>query len=443
MDTGEDEPQLPPLGNEFASSSIVPDIERFTTPVPSERVPATGDRAGSSPVASLPFVLMDEGNRTEIGFATLDKACERAASGGLIELRFDGKLPMRQPPVRIQHKRLTIRAQTGRRPVIEFEPRASTGQTDAGVIQIVAGELELQNVELQMTVPAGASDDWSLFSLVQAERFAMDGVSIVISNPDRRPASVVTLVPPPGLDSEDMMPESMRHELVELDWRDCLIRGECDLLTATTLDPTDLHCENVAMALRGAFLRVRGRVSADGIFGNDRKLSLVLQHVTALLNDGLIRVDTGYEIDREFLPIEVQTHDTALVVRTRQPLAAMTANQDLDTLKRRLRWQSSWSAFDVTGPVWEITQTLEGKKQQLDFASLAVNQQVIENDLLQQPVDWSNARFTALTESAFRLRPAAAQSTRNSRTGVEFGERFPASDSVAASAGTLGGGTRP
>jgi hypothetical protein len=240
-----------------------------------------------------------------------------------------------------------------------------------------------------------------------------------------------------------MMPESMRHELVELDWQYCLIRGDCDLLTTTTLDPTDLHCENVAVALRGAFLRVRGRVSADGIFGNDRKLSLVLQHVTALLHDGLIRVDTGYEIDREFLPVDVQTHDTALIVRTRQPLAAMTANQDLDALKRRLRWQSSWSAFDVTGPVWEITQTLEGQKQQLDFASLAVNQQVIENDLLEQPIDWTNTRFTTLTESAFRLRPAAAQSTRNSRTGVEFDERFPASDGVAARAGALRGDQLP
>lgn len=426
----------PVVDVESPADSVVREIDQFTSPVPGGRTPPTGNRPEAPITTSQPFVVMDEGSRTETGFETLEAACQQAASGGLIELRFDGRPPTPQPPVRIQNKRLTIRAQRDRRPAIEFDSQSATGQSHVTrMFQVIGGELQLQNVELLMPVQSGADDGWALFSLVQAERFGLQGVSIVVTNPDRQPAAIVELVPPPGLDPQEMMPESMRREQVQLDWRHCLIRGECDLLSNSTLDPVDVVCENVAVAVQGAFLRVLGRVSTDGRVGNDdRRLSLQLRHVTALLSDGLIRVDTSYDIDRDFLPIDVETHDSAVIVRPRQPLVVISANREMSALQRRLRWQSSWSAFDVTGPVWEIRQALEGQQLPLDFGDLGIpNQQVIEKDLLEQPLNWTNTTFTSLTEASFRLRKEAASSARNSRTGVEFNDRIPPAGVFASS----------
>ncbi|MBL8849766.1 MAG: hypothetical protein JNG89_08780, partial [Planctomycetaceae bacterium] len=318
----------------------------------------------------------------------------------------------------------------GLRPVIELQSAPGPGQPDsAQMFQIVGGLLRLQNVELHVTVRSARC---ALFSLSQSAELKLEGVSIVVSNPDGRQAAVAEFLAA-GTDMQAMMPDSMRREQVALDWSDCLIRGECDLLLLESLEPATVRLENVAAAVRGAFARVRGNIVPEGRISDDRKLSLQLRHLTALLDDGLIRVDTGFEFNREFVPIVVECDDSAIVVRPKEPLVEMIGNQEISVLQQRLRMRSSWSVFDVSGPVWEITQPLEGKREVLDFSALNMGN-LIENDLLEQPVHWDEIRFPLLTEADFRLRTAAGQSNRNSSTGVQFGDRFPPADPLAASA---------
>jgi hypothetical protein len=231
---------------------------------------------------------------------------------------------------------------------------------------------------------------------------------------------------------QTMMPDSMRREQVVLDWSDCLVRGECDLLLVESLEPAEVRLDNVALALRGAVARVRGSIAPDGRMTDNGKFTIQFQHVTALLYDGLVRADTGFEFGREFAAIAVQCDDSAIVVRPREPLALMVGNQEISVLQQRLRIRGQWSVFDVSGAACEIKQPLEGKRELLDFAALGIANSV-ENDVLEQPVRWDEGRFPLLTEKAFRLRMPGSQSTRNSSTGVQFGERFPAAQPLADS----------
>jgi hypothetical protein len=429
---------------EFAADSVVQDIDQLNSPIPFLRAPITGNRKDSAAAATQPFVVLDPRGQVEQGYATLDEACRIAPSDSVIELRFDGSLSM--PPVRLNNnKRLTIRAQQGRRPVIEFVSRTDQSPgAPTRMSQVSGGGLVLQDVELRMPVLSGRSDRWALFSLVEARELRLERVSVVVTNPDRQPAAVVELALPPGDDADAMMPGSMQREPLILDWHNCWVRAECDLLYSQTLDPAELDVNNVALGVRGCLARIAGQPLANGRVIEDRRLFIQLQHVTALLYDGLIRVDTGADTDRDFAPIRLECDHTALVVRPQQPLVVMRGQQPLGTLQARLRSQSRRSAIDVTGPVWEIIQPLEGLPTRLGAGEFDLSgQSIVEPDLLQQPLRWNEAAFASLSENAFLLRPPATGSSRDTLTGVRFGDPMPSADVFTAANGPRGSGLAP
>ena len=236
---------------------------------------------------------MDPLNSSEQAFDTLEAACQQAPNNGRIELRFTGTWPHPQSPIRIHNKRIVIAARTGFAPVIQFQSATEPGRNDVTqMITVSEGSLTLEDVSLVMPVRTALSERWSLFSLAQAESLDLRGVSIVVTNPQRLPATVVELVPPRNLDPLRMMPDSMMRRQVALDWQDCLIRGDCDLIVQDTLDPAELRCENLAVAVRGALLRVHGREALDGRVNDERRFTIRLRQVTALLGDGVLRVET-------------------------------------------------------------------------------------------------------------------------------------------------------
>ena len=415
------------------ADAVVRNIEQLNSPVPGGNTRPTGSRMDSSTSLSHPFVLLDGRDHTEQPFATLDAACRAAPRSGVIELRFDGRLRTPQPPVQVREKRLTIRAQQDRRPIIEFESPVDQPQWSATrMFQVSGGSLVLQDVTLLMPVRSGRYERWALFSLVHAQQLRLERVSIVVANPDRQTAAVVEFALPPGDDADAMMPGSMQREPVELHWQDCLVRAECDLIASQTLDPADVRLDNVAVGLRGCLARIDGQSLSNGRVNEDRRLSVTLQQVTALLNDGLIRVDTG-NTDREFPPLNVECDHTALIVRPDQPLVVMRGPQQVSTLKGRLRWLSHVSIVDATEPVWEIIQLPEAFPNPYMIDQLYYgDQQVIETDVLMQRMQWDQARFASLPKSAFKLRRPLGSSARTEATGVQFGERMPAFDALAA-----------
>lgn len=268
-----------------------------------------------------------------------------------------------------------------------------------------------------------------MFALSQADELQLQGVSIVVSNPQRQPAAVVAFASQPGHDQPALMPDSMHREELLLDWRDCLIRAECDLFAVATLSPADIRCENVAAAVRGAFAVCRGIPAGDGRLSQDRAVALRLRHVTALLYDGLLRVDTGNDYDREFLPIDVECDDSALIVRPGQPLVSIVGHQELNTLRRRLTLQSSRSAFDISGPAGELTQTtpaLGRQRMLLGFSDLNIDPlRSVETELTELPFRWDDEEYSTVAPGAFRLRRPAGSASRDASIGARLGGRMP------------------
>ena len=428
---------------DLGADEVVRTIDQLNSPVPGRQAPGTGSGTEASREAARPFVVVDARGTLEQEYATLDEACRKAASGDVIELRFDGRIG-RQPPIRVYKKRLTIRAEQGRRPVIEFQsPTDPTHGAPTRMFQITGGSLSLQNIDVSMPVQSGRFERWVMFSLVHAQQLQLDGVSIVMSNPERQPAAVVEFAAPPGDDVEAMMPGSMQRAPVSLDWRDCLVRAECDLIVSETLEAADVVFDNLAVGVRGTLARIEGQSLSNDRVRSERPLSILLRDVTALLYDGLIRVDTG--TDRDFASISVDCDQTALVVRPGEPLIEMRGLLPAATLQRRILWQSRSSALDVTEPVWEIVELPEPLRKHLAIDDLDYSgQPIVEHDLLARRLSWKFTDFASLSEESFQLRPQLVEaSSRTDATGVRFGDPMPSAETFAASRSPRDDGSAP
>jgi serine/threonine-protein kinase len=414
-------------GSDSRPDPLLEEINRTLSSIPGavDAESATGGGAVPQEVAS-PLFVVAAANGAEKSYATLEAACQEAPIDGTIELRFDGPCPVPQRPVRIQKKRLVIRAQKGKRPIVEFLTSSVPGDNSTRMITLLDGALKLYDVGIVMTVQPGiVADRWAAFSLSRAEALELRGVSVTVVNPGHRTAAVVEQAPAIPVDAERTMPDSMMRRLLVLDWKDTVLRGECDLLVNETLDPTDVYFDNVAAAVSGTLLRMPGR-ERDARVSDDAKFALRrLQHVTAVLGDGLLRIDT--ELYRDFTPLEFDWRDSIICVRPGQPLISMAGQQDVGFFRRSLTWHSESTYFDVTGAVWEIVPEYDSE-QILDFHALApLSEPPLSSHMLERPVRWDDAEFAEFTAADFALHTQQAhppQATDGSDAGIVWNARM-------------------
>jgi serine/threonine-protein kinase len=406
----------------------IDDINRVLSPLPGAAgAHAVTDASAIQPDVPAPLFVVTSAGGTEKSYASLEAACQEAPTDATIELRFDGQCPVPQRPVRIHKKRLLIRAQKGRRPVVEFQTSSVPGNDATRMITVIDGSLRLYDVGVVMPVQTElVSDRWVAFSLSRADALELRGVSVTVRNPNRRTAAVVEQVPALAVDSERTMPDSMMRKLLVLDWKDSVLRGECDVLMNETLEPVDVYLDNVAIAVSGTLLRMPGR-ERDTRVSDDARFALRrLQHVTALLGDGLLRIDT--ELYRDFTPLEFNWRDSVIAVRPGQPLISMAGQQDVGLFRRSLTWHSESSYFDVTGSVWEIVPEYDAE-QILDFHDLTpLGEPPLASNLLERPVHWDDADLAAYTAVDFGLHMQQAhppRATDGSQAGALWNSRMP------------------
>jgi serine/threonine-protein kinase len=102
--------------------------------------------------------------------AAIAAAVVAAADGDVVELDFSG--PRDASPLRIQGKRVTVRAATGRAPVLRFTPADAPPSGPAVACGIVQGGLRVQGVNLRLASPAG----------VACTMFALDAAALGVED---------------------------------------------------------------------------------------------------------------------------------------------------------------------------------------------------------------------------------------------------------------------
>ena len=355
---------------------------------------------------------MDGPNGVPKSYPTLEAACLEAPDNSTIELRYDGDSPP-QIPIRIEGKSLRIRAQAGRRPVLRFETPEAVGlPVTSQMISVVNGGLEVFDVDIVFRVPRGRSvDRWSIFSLEYAKQVTLRGVSVTLENAlQQQPCTLFELKAPSGTLMERMMPESMMPGPLQIQISESVFRGEADGFRLTEARDVRIDITHSAWALSGTLLAIDTRNSVQMATSVELPpCQWKLDHVTAVLDKGLISVEAG---EAGVAPTVDVRCDNSLfsLLRPEQPMISMAGPVEMEEWLDRLVWKGGANSMDVPGPWWEISavrslnapirtfNASDWSQHWNSSGNTAIDRNVFESiDAWEQPV------FHAVESQAFHL----------------------------------------
>lgn len=317
------------------------------------------------------FILGREG-APDRRFSTLEAACSSVVrvDGAVIELRFNGR--RRETGVRITRK-VTIRAARGYHPVVEFRPTETAPDTyQVRAVWIPSGSLDLVGVDVVLAVDETVSaEQWSLFAVERADSLRMQGVAVTLVNPRQRPVAVVELRSGAGSMMPDMpVAGTQPKPPLEIEIADSLVRGEGDLFVVRHTEPARLAVKQSAVSLAGALLTARGNSELNH---ENAQLELRLEHVTAVLGGGLIRLDIG-NMPRKMLPLHVATSNSIFSNSSTVPLVGMTGNAPPQDFRGLLFWSGQNNFYDRYQILWSIASTEgAGRSEAWDAAAWRKN----------------------------------------------------------------------
>ncbi|MGE5195610.1 MAG: protein kinase domain-containing protein [Deltaproteobacteria bacterium] len=354
-----------------------------------------GPDADAAPAVSVEeevFVVLGRDNSPARSFKTLEAACSSVReNGAVIELRYTGR--RRETAVRI-NRRVKIRAARGYRPIVEFRPTAAASDSyQARAVWIPSGSLDLVGVDLVLSVDEAVSaDQWSLFSLERADSLRLEGVTLTLLNPGQRALAAIELRP--GAMMPDMPVAGVQPKPpLEIEITDSLVRGDGDLFLVRHAEPVRLAVKQSAVALQGTLLTARGHSESAH---ENAQLELRLEHVTCVLEGGLIRCDSG-NAPRKLLPVHVSASNSIFSNSSGAPLVAMTGNSPPQDFRALLFWAGKNNFYDRYQTMWSIASTEGlGRTETWDAAAWRRNlTEASESSPWFDGVVWNSRQWTA------------------------------------------------
>jgi len=324
-------------------------------------------------------------------FASLAEACNAADAGDIIELHYSGR--RREMPVRIA-RGLTIRAglkSSGEpyRPVVVFSPDAV--DTARSMVSVSGTRLSLQNVAFEMKLPAGGLNGaWTMAELQQAELDA-ENCTFTLSRPQGHETPSFFRVRSDQRAETMMMSSAMfdpapRRGLGRVKLVNCIARGEAVLVFAEQMAPLTLEWRNGLFASIEALLSASGGVLEQG----SSRLSITLDHVTALIPGGLCVLETSDDYPRS-LPLEVQCTNSVLVGSGGNPLIEVSAAESVSWQKSQVSWQGSRNIYDGFTTFWRIRdRSLSDPPVDINAASWQTYWDNREQSPIVGPVAWKS-----------------------------------------------------
>ncbi len=221
---------------------------------------------------------------------TIEEAFRRAAALPQVETIEidDDKLFMGR--VRVPRSGLTLKAATGRRPMIYCDDADAPQMRmqRPAIIRTSGFGLRIEDLGFHWTVRNSARDGGTLFSLIGGEELTLTRCNITIENTTlREPVCTFELLP--ELTAE-LNPQGAATRVTSISMQDSFARGQMSLINMDYSVPVKVKLTNSLIAASGRLLEAGGTDWKDPV--NPVQISLDLNHVTAFTN-GLVLVRTG------------------------------------------------------------------------------------------------------------------------------------------------------
>ena len=351
------------------------------------------DRGGTGPTAAsvevdgsqeiahreqLLVVAPGSGGSDELVFETVAAAIAHSAGrdgelshGVTIELHYDGR--HQEPPFDLLQERTTIRAGSGFSPTLVFQPEAQR----PAVLSVSGGELRLEGLHLEMTLPPDPVDRWALFQLADVRLLRLARCTMTFRNDDggrkafHTDAAFFNILPvPSSIVSSPESPETPDQRLV-LELRDVVARGEAELVRVDQSRPMKLDWDN------GLFITTERLLVAGGTQVPPQHGSHVvvdMNHVTIVADAGLCLVASDQDAPHQ-LTVDIKCTNSILLTAPGSVLVEHRGPAELENLRSHLVFSGARNffegvEFDGAGKVyWRIHATGgEGTVEEMDFS---------------------------------------------------------------------------
>lgn len=400
--------------------------------------PETGTEPGTVEVATPaddfePFLVMRPDLTLDRRFRTLNAACLAVEDGGVIRLAFSGVRDKTRPekPFRITRKNITIMAEEGFTPVVDFVASDVESTPDGQMISVLGGRVSIVGVQFRLAVPDDASGtQYSLFGVSNPARLELSKVAGTILN--RNPRGVRTSFVSGIVDSSkmpsDMPKPAGSPQTMDVEATDCLFRGEASFAQLAFKTPARFTMTNTAFALQEDLLRIdAGAQSAERT-----DLYLTLKHCVAAFDSSLVSFEgfAGQEVNSTLHCLSRNSIHTFTGSSMEASLIRSEGAVSSEDARKMLAWEGDRNFYNQLDQFW----FMEGSQESLNFDEwLSVWGPAQEVGAANGPVPWAIPEWTLavalgeVTAAEFALDPQSTglAATDGSRAGTDS-TRLPA-----------------
>lgn len=374
------------------------------------------------PINDAPFLVTQTKTGESVNVATLSEAFVLAVDNSVIEVQNDITFTMQKEAIQFANKRVILRAANDSHPVIRFDlteelalrPLASI----ASIIEIGrGGALEVYDLDLELIVdPQTTVDEWSIVKLSPGAEFTARWTSFTMNNPEQISAALVLIPASEPADISNLMPERMSGRPSKVQIRDSICRGQMDFVKQLDLHPLDVNIEETALAISGTIHRLDGSNSVETNMSTPAEPStvMILNHVTALVGEGLLTATTGDHGTLE--PVTIDIRDSVFrVEREKQALLKLSGHLDSDLLRNKVEWRahSDISFVETSGPIFTVESSASFQFEPQVVSQREIGEtfeQVLAGQLFQMPGPVSLSALHTIQPAAFTLREVETES---------------------------------
>jgi hypothetical protein len=287
-------------------------------------------------------------------FSSLAEACARAEDGSVIEVRCRGTL--REGPIELGDRHLTIRAAPGYRPAIEF----AVGQLELRnrqprLFDIRHGSLALRDLDFRIVVDPTSADVWALVATRGAD-VSLDACTVTVESVAASPNTIVRFLASDVDDPMGMPPGEVSSPRPQLQLHNCLCLGSASLLRVQPAVRVRVELQNCAIEVQEILFAVLGGMERS-VQGAIHELEV--RHSTVKVGRGL----AGYEASepRAWLPrLEINALDNIFVGNPGNAWLSFKSPRPSDELRGLLHWKGQNNSYDSIELFWSIESMAGG-----------------------------------------------------------------------------------
>ncbi|HID77064.1 MAG TPA: hypothetical protein EYP56_13850 [Planctomycetaceae bacterium] len=328
-----------------------------TSPGPSNQLAPADSSAGETEPRSRVLVVDPSGQYPE-ALSSLGAALARAASGDVIQLRYNGPNERDERAFSLADLALTIRAAPGFRPVVRYVPKSDPALYPSAMFSLTGAHVIMEGLALELEVPAEmAVESWSMFEMGPADQLELRRCWLTVRNSAAQPeAAFFRLRAPLALSLRRRNGPDNARRPARLTLSDCVARGEAALLSAEDAVPAEVAWNNGLLVTTQQLLRARG---TDRSPGPADQLRIQLDHVTAAVGGSLCAWSDGLLAPRQ-LPTQIISSHCVLQGNNTAPLGIQETVKDVEEVLATVQWHGRGNCYGGFSSFWVVRSAAKG-----------------------------------------------------------------------------------